>query len=152
MIQRGLRWWLQCLCTCFIDEIPSSKQNDQQRLHVCFFKTFVTQEFLHENNFEVVSHASYSPDLAPSNMIHRFIIAPSNFWLFPMIKDALCGCLFSSWTVFVSVIFHWSQKTTKEVFVAAMEAWHQHCESVFVHLHGDLLRSDKSFNFLGSVV
>lgn len=38
----------------------------------------VTLEFLHENNFKVVSYAPYSPDLAPSN-----------FCVFPTMKNAL---------------------------------------------------------------
>jgi transposase len=42
-------------------------------------------QFFDDNNFEVVPHASYSPDLAPSD-----------FWLFTTLKDVLRGRTFSS--------------------------------------------------------
>jgi len=42
-------------------------------------------QFFDDNNFEVVPHAPYSPDLAPSD-----------FWLFPTLKDTLRGRTFSS--------------------------------------------------------
>lgn len=43
----------------------------------------VTQQFLRDNNFQVIPHAPYSPDLAPSD-----------FWLFPTMKDTLRGHIF----------------------------------------------------------
>jgi histone-lysine N-methyltransferase SETMAR len=43
------------------------------------------RQFFDDNNFEVVPHARYSPDLAPSD-----------FWLFPTLKDTLRGRTFSS--------------------------------------------------------
>jgi hypothetical protein len=44
-------------------------------------------QFFADNNFEVVPHAPYSPDLAP---------APSDFWLFLTLKDTLRGRTSSS--------------------------------------------------------
>jgi len=40
-------------------------------------------QFFDDNNFEVVPHAPYSPD-----------VAPSDFWLFPTLKDTLRGLIF----------------------------------------------------------
>jgi len=78
-----------------------------------------------DNNFEVVPHAPYSPDLAPGD-----------FGLFPTLKDTLHGCTFSSCSTLVTVIFQWSQRTPKEAFAAAMQSWHQRCEKC-VRLWGD---------------
>ena len=52
------------------------------------------QHFFDDNNFEVVPHAPYSPDLAPSD-----------FWLFPTMKDTLRGRTFSSPSALATVIF-----------------------------------------------
>lgn len=85
----------------------------------------VTQRFLCENNFEVISHAPYSPDLAPSD-----------FWLFPTMKDTLRGRRFTSRAAIASAIFQWSKQTPKEAFAAAMESWRRRCEKC-VRLQGD---------------
>ena len=76
------------------------------------------------NNFEVVSHAPYSPDLAPSD-----------FWLFPTLKDTLHGRTFSSLSALETAIFQWSERTPKEAFAAAMQSWLEHCEKC-VRLQG----------------
>ena len=55
-------------------------------------------QFFDNNNFEVVPHAPYSPDLAPSD-----------FWLFSTLKDTLRGGTFSSHSALATVIFQWSQ-------------------------------------------
>ena len=71
-------------------------------------------QFFKDNNFEVVHHAPYSPDLAPSD-----------FWLFPTLKDTLCGRTFSSRSALATAIFQWSQRTPKETCAAAMQSWHR---------------------------
>ncbi|PNF39208.1 hypothetical protein B7P43_G01302 [Cryptotermes secundus] len=88
-------------------------------------RAYATQQFLHENNLEVVSHAPYSPDLAPSD-----------FWLFPTMKDSLRGRTFTSHAVIASAIFQWSKQTPTEAFAAAMESWRRRCEKC-VRLQGD---------------
>jgi histone-lysine N-methyltransferase SETMAR len=70
-----------------------------------------------DNNFEVVPHAPYSPDLEPSD-----------FWLFPTLKDTLRGRTFSSRSSLATAIFQWSQRTPKEAFATAMQSWRQRCE------------------------
>ena len=50
------------------------------------------------DNFEVVPHAPYIPD-----------IAPSDFWLFPKLKYILRGRTFSSRSALATTIFQWSQ-------------------------------------------
>jgi len=82
-------------------------------------------QFFDNNNFEVVPHAPYSPDLAPSD-----------FWLFPTLKDTLHGRTFSSRSALATAIFQWSQQTLKEAFAAAMQSWVQRCEKC-VRLQGD---------------
>jgi len=82
-------------------------------------------QFFDDNNFEVVPHASYSSDLAPSD-----------FWLFPTLKDTLRGRTFSSHSALATAIFQWSQRTPKEAFATAMQSWHQCCEKC-VRLQGD---------------
>jgi len=82
-------------------------------------------QFFDNNNSEVVPHAPYSPDLAPSD-----------FWLFPTLKGTLRGRTFSSRSALATVIFQWSQRTPKEAFAVAMQLWHQSCEKC-VCLQGD---------------
>jgi len=84
-------------------------------------------QFFDDNNFEVVPHAPYIPDLAPSD-----------FLLFPILTDTLHGCTFSSRSALATAIFQWSQQTPKEAFAAAMQSWHQCCEKC-VHLQGDYI-------------
>ena len=74
-------------------------------------------QFFDNNNFEVVPHAPYSPDLAPSD-----------FWLFPTMKGTLRGRTFSSRCALATAIFQWSEQTPKEAFAAAMQSWHERCE------------------------
>jgi len=82
-------------------------------------------QFFDDNNFEVVPHVPYSPDLAPSD-----------FWPFPTLKDTLCGRTFSSRSAVATAIFQWSQRTPTEVFAAAMQSWRKRCEKC-VRLQGD---------------
>ena len=51
-----------------------------------------------DNNYEIVPHPLYSPDLASSD-----------FWLFPTLKDTLLGHIFSSRSTLATAIFQWSQ-------------------------------------------
>ena len=85
----------------------------------------LTQAFLRDNNFEVVPHAPYSPDLAPSD-----------FWLFPTMKDTLRGRTFTSRAAIASAIYQWSNQTPKEAFAAAMTSWRRRCEKC-IRLEGD---------------
>jgi histone-lysine N-methyltransferase SETMAR len=67
-------------------------------------------QFFDDNNIKVVPHIPYSPDLAPSD-----------FWLFPTMKDTLRGRTFSSRSALATAIFQWSERTPKEAFAAAMQ-------------------------------
>jgi len=82
-------------------------------------------QFFHDNNFEVVPHAPYSPELAPSD-----------FWLFPTLKYTLRGRTFSSRSALATAIFQWSQQTPTDAFAAAMQSWRQRCETC-LRLQGD---------------
>jgi len=59
-------------------------------------------QFFDNNNFEVVPHAPYSPDLAPSD-----------FWLFATLKDTLRCRTFSSLSALATAVFQWSQRNPK---------------------------------------
>jgi len=108
-------------------------KNGPKRLQLCSFitKTLLlieaarVHQFFVDSNFEVVPHAPYSPD-----------VAPSNFWLFPTLKDTLRGRIFSSGSALATAIFQWSQRTRKEAFAAAMQSWRQRCEKC-LRLQGD---------------
>jgi histone-lysine N-methyltransferase SETMAR len=73
-------------------------------------------------NLQVVSHAPYSTDSAPSN-----------FWLFPTMKDILRRSKFTSRAAIASAIFR--KQTPTEAFAAAMESWRRRCEKC-VRLQG----------------
>ena len=80
-----------------------------------------------DNNFEVVPHAPYSPNLAPRD-----------FWLFPTMEDTLRGRTSSSRSALATAIFQWSQRTAKEAFAATMQSWRQRCEKC-VRLQDDYI-------------
>ena len=84
-------------------------------------------QFFDDNNIEVVPHAPYSPDHAPSD-----------FWLFPTLKDTLRGRTFSCRSALATAIFQWSQRNPKEAFAAAMQWWRRRCEKC-VGLQGDYI-------------
>ncbi|PNF43031.1 hypothetical protein B7P43_G08780 [Cryptotermes secundus] len=75
-------------------------------------RAYATQQFLRVKNLEVDPHAPYSPDMAPSD-----------FWLYPTMKDTLRGRTFTNRATIASAIFHWSKQTPTEAFAAAMESW-----------------------------
>lgn len=83
------------------------------------------QSFFQSNNFELIPHAPYSPDLAPSD-----------FWLFPTMKDALRGRWYESRSAVASAIFQWVNHTPKEAFAGAMQAWRERCKKC-IRLEGD---------------
>ena len=70
-------------------------------------------QYFDDNNFEVVPHAPYTPD-----------IAPSDFWLFPTLTYILRGRTFSSLSALATAIFQWSQRIPKRsvFFRHAIEA------------------------------
>ena len=78
-------------------------------------------QFSDDKTFEVVTHAPYTPDLAPSD-----------FWLFPTLEEILRGRTFSSRFALATVIFQWSQRTPKEAFSAVMHSWRHRCEKCVV--------------------
>ena len=72
--------------------LPALREKGPKSLHLRFFHRDNTpphraapiHQFFDDDNFEVVPHAPYSTDLAPSD-----------FWLFPTLKDTLRGRTFS---------------------------------------------------------
>ena len=61
---------------------------------------------------------------------------PSDFWLFPTMKDSVRGRTFSSRSALATAIFQWSERTPKEAFAAAMQSWRERYEK-YVCLQGD---------------
>jgi len=72
--------------------LPALREKGPKRLRLRFIyrdnapprRMARIHQFFDDNNFEVVPHTPYSPDLAPSD-----------FWLFPTLKDTLRGRTFS---------------------------------------------------------
>jgi len=77
----------------------------------------VVTEFLIEKRIETVQHPPYSPDLAPSD-----------FWLFPNMKNSLRGTRYSSRSALGSAIFQWTKHTPKESFAGAYQDWMKRCQ------------------------
>ncbi|KAF2352973.1 hypothetical protein FHG87_016272 [Trinorchestia longiramus] len=77
-----------------------------------------TLQFLGDN-FKVISHGLCLLDLAPSD-----------FWLFPIMKDTFCGLTFANCAPIALAIFQLSKQTPEEAFAAAMESWRRRCENM----------------------
>lgn len=100
-------------------------------------RALLTQQFLQNNNFEVVSHAPYSPDFTSSD-----------FWLFPIIKHTLRGRSFSNRAAVASAIFRGQNIPLKK---RSQQPWN-HGADVVKNVFGFMvitLRSNSSDNFLG---
>jgi len=97
--------------------LPALREKRPKKVAAVFFhhdnaplhRTAGVHQFFDDNS-EVVPHAPYSPDLAPSD-----------FWLFSTLKDTLRGCMLSGRSALATAIFQWSQRTPKEAFAAAMQ-------------------------------
>ena len=113
--------------------LPALREKGPKRLQLCSFITttllligrLVYASFSTTTTSKFFPHAPYSPDLAPSD-----------FWLFPTLKDTVRGRIFSSRSALATAIFQWSQRTPKEAFAVAMQSLRQHCEKC-VRLQGD---------------
>ena len=75
-------------------------------------RSHLVRQFFIDNDIELLMHAPYSPDLAPSD-----------FWLFPNVKDPLRGKKFSSRAALGSAIYQWSLHTSTDQFAGAFTAW-----------------------------
>ena len=62
--------------------------------------------------FTVVPHPPYSPDLAPSD-----------FWLFPNLKEALKGQHFLSDAEVEAAVHKWISSKPETFFINGMEKW-----------------------------
>jgi len=71
-----------------------------------------TQEAMRSLKFTVVPHPPYSPDLAPSD-----------FWLFPKLKETLKGQYFSSVDEVEAAVRKWIRSQPENFFVDGMNKW-----------------------------
>jgi len=62
--------------------------------------------------FTVVPHSTYSPDLAPSD-----------FWLFPKLKETLKGQHFSSDAEVEAAVCKWINGQPETFFIDGMKKW-----------------------------
>jgi histone-lysine N-methyltransferase SETMAR len=71
-----------------------------------------TQDSITSLKFTVVSHLTYSPDLAPSD-----------FWLFPKLKETLKGKKFSSDAEVEAAVCKWISSQPETFFMDGMKKW-----------------------------
>ena len=75
-------------------------------------KSVTVQEYLKESGLDVLDHPPYSPDLSPSD-----------FWLFPRLKEMLAGHCFESCCGIGSAVYQCLQHIPKEDYRAAFRKW-----------------------------
>ena len=80
-------------------------------------KSTTIKEYLKESGLDVLDHAPYSPDLSPSD-----------FWLFPRLKEMLAGHCFESRCGIGSVVYQCLQHILKEDYRAAFRKWVDWCK------------------------
>jgi histone-lysine N-methyltransferase SETMAR len=71
-----------------------------------------TQDAVTSLKFTVVLHPSYSPDLAPSD-----------FWLFPKLKETLKGQHFSSDDEVEAAVWKWISRQPETFFIDGIQKW-----------------------------
>jgi hypothetical protein len=76
---------------------------------------------------------------------------PSDFWLFPTMKDILRGRTFTSRAAIASAIFQWSKQTPREAFAAAMESWRRRFKKC-VRLQGDYVEKWQKFQIFSMII
>ena len=86
-------------------------------LHDNAHKSAMVQEYLKESGLDVLDHPPYSPDLSPSD-----------FWLFPRLKEMLAGHCFESCCGIGSPVYQCLQHTPKEDYRAAFQKWVDRCK------------------------
>jgi len=113
------------------------KRSQLKRKHFIFHHdnapphtSHVVLDFFHDKHIELVPHAPYSPDLAPSD-----------FWLFPNLKDALRGRHFNTRAALGSAISQWCIHTPQDLFSAAFTQWIERCRKC-VALDGGYVEKD----------
>jgi len=89
-------------------------QQDNARPHTCN----ATMDVIRRLGFELLPHPAYSPDLAPSD-----------YWLFPKMKEPLRGHRYGSLSALSSAISQWVRGTPTEFFAQGIsklpERWHK---------------------------
>ena len=75
-------------------------------------KSCLVTDYLQENRIAVLPHPPYSPDLAPCD-----------FWLNPLIKEALRGRKFESRHAVGSAVFQCMKGIPKEAYRSAFQTW-----------------------------
>ena len=82
-------------------------QHDNARTHT----SLKTVEHIVKLGWTVVSHPPYSPDLAPSD-----------FHLFGLMKDGLCGQHFPSYDAVVQAVKQWATSAGADFYERGMQA------------------------------
>ncbi len=76
------------------------------------YRAEIVTEFLEDNDMQMTPYPPYSPDLAPSN-----------FWLFPKLKDHLRGEWYESQSQLGSVIFQYMKHMSQDDFTSCYQQW-----------------------------
>ena len=80
-------------------------------------KSSTVQEYLKESGLDVLDHPPYSPDLSPSD-----------FWLFPRLKEMLAGLCFESHCGIGSAVYQCLQHIPKEDYWVVFRKWVDQCK------------------------
>ena len=105
-------------------------QQDNARVHTCK----IVMEAVERNGYELIPHPAYSLDLAPSN-----------YFLFPNLKNDICGRHFRSNEEVVAAVEEWVRDKDPDFFSSGLKAL-EHCWSKCIILEGNYIkkRRDRS--------
>jgi len=116
-----LRSLKQCICRIRLERNMFLLHHDNARPHC----SAQTQDAMTSLKFTVVPHPPYSPDLAPSD-----------FWLFPKLKEMLKGQHFSSDAEAEAAVREWISSQPETFFTERMNKWIEQLKKC-VTINGD---------------
>ena len=96
-------------------------QQDNARVHTCK----VAMDAVERNGYELIPHPAYLPDLAPSD-----------FFLFPNLKNDIRGCHFRSDEEVVMAVEEWVKRKDPDLFSSGLMAL-EHRWSKLITLEGN---------------
>ena len=102
-------------------------QQDNARVHTCK----VAIDAIERNGYKFIPESAYLPDLAPSN-----------FFLFPNLKQDIRGCHFRSNEEVVTAVEEWVSGKDPDFFSSGLIAL-EHCWSKYITLKGNYIEKEE---------